>query len=157
MSKTAVYAGTFDPITLGHLDIIARALSVFDTVIVAVATSSSKEPMFELDKRVAMIEACVTHLSNVKVVSFNSLLVDCVKENNANVIIRGLRSVTDFEYEMQLDQVNHSLDDTIQTLYLMPTPEHGFISSSIARTLLKFNAKVDHILPKEILTMVKIS
>lgn len=155
MPKTAIYPGTFDPITLGHFDVIERALHLFDKVVVAVATSESKEPLFDVAKRVAMIQASVAHLDNVTVKPFNKLLVDFVKENGSNIIVRGLRNSSDFEYELQLDYVNHSLNKEIETVYLMPYLEHTHISSSIVRTLLSFDSDVKKMIPKEILTMIK--
>lgn len=152
--RVAIYPGTFDPITLGHFDIITRALHLFDKVIIAVATSQSKQPMFNLDKRVAMIKASVAHLKNIEVQPFDNLLVDFAKSHQSHIIIRGLRAVSDFEYELQLGYVNNSLDDNIETVYLMPTLEHAFVSSSIVRNLLSFNAKVDHVVPKEIIPML---
>ena len=155
MAKIAVYPGTFDPITLGHFDVIERALHLFDKVVIAVATSESKKPLFNLDKRVAMIQASVAHLDNVTVKPFNKLLVNFVKENGSNIIVRGLRNSSDFEYEIQLDYVNHSLNKDIETVYLMPYLEHTHISSSIVRTLLSFDSDVKKMIPKEILTMIK--
>ena len=148
--KIALYPGTFDPITNGHYDIIERALSLFDEVIVAIAVSQDKKPMFTLDERIEMVEKATEHLDNLKVVGFDNLTVDLAKSHNANVLIRGLRAVSDFEYELQLGYLNNSLDDTIETVYLMPKLKHAFVSSSIVRNLLKFNGKTSHILPQEV-------
>ncbi|QFR49327.1 pantetheine-phosphate adenylyltransferase [Sulfurimonas lithotrophica] len=148
--KIALYPGTFDPITNGHFDIIERALGLFDEVIVAVAISTDKKPMFTLDERIEMTKEAVKHLKNVKVVGFNNLTVELAKELDANILIRGLRAVSDFEYELQLGYLNNSLDDSIETVYLMPKLKHAFISSSIVRGLLSFNGKTSHLLPKEV-------
>jgi pantetheine-phosphate adenylyltransferase len=148
--KIALYPGTFDPITNGHFDIIERALRLFDEVIVAVAISADKKPMFTLDERIEMTNKAVIGLKNVRVVGFDNLTVELAKTHNASIIIRGLRAVSDFEYELQLGYLNNSLDDTIETLYLMPKLQHAFISSSIVRNLLKFNAKTEHLLPVEV-------
>ncbi len=150
MEKTALYPGTFDPITNGHFDVIERALRLFDKVIVAVAISQDKKPMFTLDERIEMINAAIGHLENVNVVGFDNLTVDLAHEHNASVLIRGLRAVSDFEYELQLGYLNNSLDDTIETVYLMPKLQHAFVSSSIVRNLLKFNGKTDHLVPNAV-------
>jgi len=150
MKKTALYPGTFDPITNGHFDIIERALNLFDEVIVAVALSVDKKPMYTLDERIVMVEAALRGLKNVTVVGFDNLTVELAKTHNATVLIRGLRAVSDFEYELQLGYLNNSLDEAIETVYLMPKLQHAFISSSIVRNLLKFNAKTEHLVPKEV-------
>lgn len=154
MKKIALYPGTFDPITNGHFDIIERALMLFDEVVVAVALSSDKKPMFSLDERIKMTYEAVKNLKNVKVVGFDNLTVELAKTHNATVLIRGLRAVSDFEYELQLGYLNNSLDSSIETVYLMPKLQHAFISSSIVRNLLKFNAKTEHLLPKEVQNII---
>ncbi len=155
MKKIALYPGTFDPITNGHFDIIERALNLFDEVIVAVAISADKKPMFTLDERIEMTKESVKNLQNVTVVGFDNLTVELARTYNAKVLIRGLRAVSDFEYELQLGYLNNSLDDTIETVYLMPKLQHAFISSSIVRNLLKFNAKTEHLVPKEVQKIIK--
>lgn len=150
MKKTALYPGTFDPITNGHYDIIERALRLFDEVIVAVAISTDKKPMFTLQERINMTNEALKNLKNVKVLGFDNLTVELARTHNATVLIRGLRAVSDFEYELQLGYLNNSLDDKIETVYLMPKLQHAFISSSIVRNLLKFNAKTEHLVPKEV-------
>ena len=152
--KIALYPGTFDPITNGHFDVIERALGLFDTLIIAVADSQSKKPMFTLSERMSMIENSIAHLDNVHVVSYNNLTVDLAKEHKAQILIRGLRAVSDFEYELQLGYLNHSLDESIETVYLMPTLNNAFISSSIVRNLLSFNGKTEHLLPKPVQAMI---
>lgn len=150
LKKIALYPGTFDPITNGHFDIIERALRLFDEVIVAVAISQDKKPMFTLNERIHMAKEAVKDLKNVTVLGFDNLTVEFAKTYGATVLIRGLRAVSDFEYELQLGYLNNSLDDTIETVYLMPKLQHAFISSSIVRNLLKFNAKTEHLLPDEV-------
>lgn len=155
MQRTiALYPGTFDPITNGHFDIIKRATKLFDEVIVAVALSYDKKPMFTLDERIIMAKEAVQSLENVKVVGFDNLTIDLAHEYNASVLIRGLRAVSDFEYELQLGYLNNSLDENIETVYLMPKLKHAFISSSIVRNLLKFNGKTTHLLPKEVQNII---
>ncbi len=154
MKKIAIYPGTFDPITNGHFDIIERTLSLFDKLIIAVALSNDKKPMFTLDERINMVKEAVVGMENVIVVGFDNLTVELARTYEATVLIRGLRAVSDFEYELQLGYLNNSLDDTIETVYLMPKLQHAFISSSIVRNLLKFNAKTEHLLPKEVQNII---
>jgi len=150
LKKIALYPGTFDPITNGHFDVVERALGLFDEVIIAVAVSQDKKPMFSLEERIEMTKKAIAPLKNVSVVGFDNLTVELAKEHDATILIRGLRAVSDFEYELQLGYLNNSLDDTIETVYLMPKLKHAFISSSIVRNLLKFNGKTEHLLPKEV-------
>jgi len=153
--KIALYPGTFDPITNGHFDIIKRALNLFDEVVVAVADSRDKRPMYTLEQRIEMTQLATQNLTNVKVIGFNNLTVDLAKTEQAQILIRGLRALSDFEYELQLGYLNNSLDSSIETVYLMPSLKHAFISSSIVRNLLKFNGKTEHLLPKEVEAMIR--
>lgn len=148
--RRAIYSGTFDPITNGHIDIIKRALQVFDEVIVAVANSNAKNPMFDTDTRVRLVEKATVGM-NVKAKSFNTLLVDFAKSEDINIIIRGLRAVSDFEYELQMGYANNSLDKNIDTMYFMPTLQNAFVSSSVVREVLRFQGCVSHLVPSEIL------
>ena len=152
--RIALYPGTFDPVTNGHLDIIKRACSLFDEVIIAVADSKEKKPMFSLDERVMLVNKAIGNDLSARVVGFDNLTVDLAAELNAKVLIRGLHAVSDFEYELQLGYLNHSLDAGIETVYLMPSLKHAFISSSIVRNLLKFNGKTDHLLPSEVQAVI---
>ena len=154
MHKIALYPGTFDPITNGHFDIIERALKLFDEVVVAVADSSDKRPRFQLDERIKMVELAIDGLERVRVVGFDNLTVELAKSLNSTVLIRGLRAVSDFEYELQLGYLNNSLDSEIETVYLMPKLKHAFISSSIVRNLLKFNGKTEHLLPASVQNVI---
>lgn len=149
--KRAIYPGTFDPITNGHIDIIQRASEMFDEIIVAVAENKTKKPIFTIEERVVMSEKSTKSISNVKVISFNSLLVDLSDELDANIIIRGIRAVSDFEYEFQMGYANSSLKKEMETIFLMPSLEYAFISSSIVRSLLPFNGKIEHLVPHCIL------
>jgi len=155
MSKIALYPGTFDPITNGHFDIIKRALKLFDKVIVAVAISKEKIPIFSLDERIIMAKKSLNTLDNVSVVGFDTLTVDLAKKHNASILIRGLRAVSDFEYELQMGYLNNSLDDTIETVYLMPNLQHAFVSSSIVRGLMKYNGKISHLVPQQALKIIE--
>jgi len=154
LRKIALYPGTFDPITNGHFDIIERALKLFDEVIIAVAESHEKQPMFSLEDRIDMAEKATLKLGNIRVVGFNNLTVELAKTHGATILIRGLRALSDFEYELQLGYLNNSLDDSIETVYLMPKLKHAFISSSSVRSLLKFKAKTEHLLPSEVQNII---
>jgi len=155
LKKIALYPGTFDPITNGHFDIIERAKNLFDEVIVAVAASVDKKPMFTLNERIAMVQEAIKDLDGVRVVGFDNLTIDLAHEHNAKVLIRGLRAVSDFEYELQLGYLNNSLDESIETVYLMPKLQNAFISSSIVRNLLKFQGKTEHLLPNAVQATVE--
>ena len=146
MIKRAIYPGTFDPITVGHLDIMKRASAMFDEIIVAVAKSASKIPMFSHEQRIEMVKATTKEFGNVTVVGFEGLLVDLSNKLDANIIVRGLRAVSDFEYEIQMGYANSSLKKELETIFLMPSLEYGFVSSSVVRSILPFNGKVDHLL-----------
>ncbi len=133
MSVIAVYPGTFDPMTNGHSDLIQRASRIFEKVIVAVAANPSKTPLFDLQQRVDMAEEILSDLPNVEVCGFSALLVNFVKEKNAHVILRGLRAVSDFEFEMQLASMNRRLENEIETLFLTPSEQNSFLSSSLVK------------------------
>ena len=154
--KIAIYPGTFDPITLGHISVIKRARKIFDKVIVGVADSGSKQPMFDLDTRVLMAKESVKSISNVEVFPFYSLLVNFCQEQKVNTIIRGLRAVSDFEYELQIGYANASMDKNIDTIYLMPNLEHAFISSTVVRDIVKHGGDAAHLVPHEILKFLEI-
>lgn len=149
--KKAIYSGTFDPITNGHMDIISRAAKIFDEVIIAVAKSERKGPMFSHDQRVQYAKAATKHIKGVKVIGFDTLLVDLATTLKVTTIIRGLRAVSDFEYELQMGYANSSINDEIETLYLMPTLENAFVSSTIVREIIRFEGKFCHLVPKEVL------
>ena len=149
--KKAIYPGTFDPVTNGHIDIINRACKIFDKIIVAVADNKDKNTMFSLEKRVEMMKKATKNFPKVEVKPFNTLLVEFAKKENSKIIIRGLRAVSDFEYELQMGYANQSLDNEIETIYLMPKLENAFISSSVVRSILKYSGDVSHLVPKEII------
>jgi len=135
MDVTAVYPGTFDPITNGHSDLISRASRIFDRIIVAVAANPSKKPTFELGERVELAKTVLKDLKNVEVIGFDTLLVHFVKSCSAQVILRGLRAVSDFEYEFQLAGMNRRLDPKIETVFLTPAEQYAYISSSLVREI----------------------
>ncbi len=147
---TAVYPGSFDPLTNGHLDIITRASKMFDRVIVGVLKNSSKSPAFSVEERVDFIKRTTMHLGNVEAVSFNGLLVDFARQNDCKVIIKGLRAVSDFEYEFQMALANKSQADEIETFFLTTSQEYMFLSSSIVKELARYNGDLSTLVPKEI-------
>jgi pantetheine-phosphate adenylyltransferase len=147
MITKAIYPGTFDPVTLGHLDIVTRAAQMFDQVILAVAASPSKKPMFSLDERVALAGEVIAHLSNVEVVGFSDLMANFARDQQANVLVRGLRAVSDFEYEMQLAQMNRHLLPTLESVFLMPSEGFSFISSSLVKEVARHGGDVTAFLP----------
>lgn len=150
MTTKAIYPGTFDPVTLGHLDIVTRAALMFDQVILAVAASPSKKPMFSLDERVALASEVVRHLPNVNVVGFSDLMANFAREQQANVLVRGLRAVSDFEYEMQLAQMNRHLLPTLESVFLMPSEGFSFVSSSLVKEVARHGGDVTAFLPASV-------
>ncbi len=132
---TAIYPGTFDPITNGHSDLVARAARLFDHVVVAVASNPGKAPTFGLERRVAMAHAVLAHLDNVEITPFSTLLVDLVRQYEEGVLLRGLRAVSDFEHEFQLAGMNRRLAPDVETLFLTPAEQHAYISSSLVREI----------------------
>lgn len=148
--RTAVYPGTFDPITNGHLDLISRASVLFDQVIVAIAESTNKKPAFTLQERVTMAEHALGNHSNVRVVGFNSLLANFVHEMKAGVLLRGLRAVSDFEYEFQLASMNRHLIANVETVFLTPSEQYSFISSSLVREVARLGGNVSEFVPANV-------
>ncbi|MDO4493485.1 MAG: pantetheine-phosphate adenylyltransferase [Clostridia bacterium] len=147
--RICVYPGSFDPFTLGHLDVLKKAITLFDKVYVSVLNNSAKNPVFTVEERVRMIEQIVESegLENVKPSSFGGLLVDYVDRVGAGYIIRGLRAITDFEYEFQIDAMNSRMNPSVNTVYFMAKPEHSFLSSSMIREIASFNADLKGLVP----------
>jgi pantetheine-phosphate adenylyltransferase len=150
MKTLAIYPGTFDPITNGHLDIITRATKLFDHVIVAVAASARKTPAFDIKQRLHWVNTATQSFANVEAVSFSGLLVDFAKKKKAKIILRGLRALADFEYELQLLGMNRQLAPEIETLFLAPTEQFAFISSSIVREIAEMGGDVSAFVPKSV-------
>ena len=151
MQINAIYPGTFDPITNGHLDIIARASKLYNTVIVAVAVNRGKTPLFSLEERVEMVNSVITEFTNVRVIGFDNLLVDCAQQQGATVILRGLRAVSDFEYEFQLAGMNRRLAPQLETIFLTPAEQYEFISSSMIREIAQLKGNVACFVPETVL------
>lgn len=147
MKNIAVYPGTFDPITFGHVDLIERATKIFDNVIVAIADNKNKKPLFTLSERVELTTKTLVNYKNVKVAGFDSLLLDFVKQQGANVILRGLRTVTDFDYEFQLASMNRFLNPIVESLFLMPAEKYMSVSSSLVREIALFGGDVSGFVP----------
>lgn len=150
MQKRAIYPGTFDPLTHGHLDIVTRAACMFDTVILAIAASPSKKPMFDLAERVELARQSTAHLGNVEVMGFSDLMANFARTQQANILIRGLRAVADFEYEMQLAHMNRHLMPELESVFLMPSKEWSFISSSLVKEVARHDGDVTHFLPEAV-------
>jgi pantetheine-phosphate adenylyltransferase len=153
--KTAIYPGTFDPVTFGHIDVLERAAKIFETVIISVAKSSGKNTLFTIDERIQMIRKAVKNPSNIKVESFGNLLVDYAKSKKAGVIVRGLRAVSDFEYEFQLALTNRKIAPDIETVFLMPNEKYSFISSTFVKEIAKFGGDVSPFVPKPVAVFLK--
>lgn len=145
--KIAVYPGSFDPITLGHIDIINRGLQIFDSIIVAVARNSAKNSLFSIDERVELIRQVLADNGRAKVDTFDGLLVEYVRSQGATVIIRGLRAISDFEYEFQIAQMNRSISQQVETLFMMTSVPYGYLSSSIVKEVSSLNGPVDSLVP----------
>ena len=148
--RTAIYPGTFDPLTNGHLDLIKRGLCMFDRIIIAVAPSLKKQPLFTIEERLAFIKSAVTGLKGAEAAAFDGLLVDYVKKRKGVAILRGLRAVSDFEYELQIALMNRRLNHSIETVFMMPSEEYTFLTSSIIKEVTSFGGSVKGLVPEEV-------
>ncbi|MEB3295720.1 MAG: pantetheine-phosphate adenylyltransferase [Synechococcales bacterium] len=146
----AIYPGSFDPITLGHLDIIERGTRLFDRVVVAIARNPNKTPLFTVEQRISQIQRATAHLTSVEVDSFEGLTVTYARSRNASVLIRGLRAISDFEMELQMAHTNKTLFETLETVFLVTSNEYSFLSSSVVREIAKFGGPVDHLVPHHV-------
>ncbi len=153
--QTAVYPGSFDPCTNGHLDIIRRASKLFDKVVVAVLVNEKKNPIFTLDERVEMLKSTTSDLGNVEICSFSGLLADFMKNNGYNVIVKGLRAVSDYEYEFQMALTNRALCDSVETVFMPCSSEFMFLSSSIVKEVAKYNGELKGLVPDELVPVIK--
>jgi len=150
MQRIAVYPGTFDPITNGHTDLVSRAARVFPKVIIGIAESPHKKPLFNLEERISQAQNQMSHLGNVEVVGFSNLLVEFVQQIGASVIVRGLRAVSDFEYEFQLASMNRHLAPNVETLFLTPDEDYSFISSSLVKEIARLDGDVSEFVCPEV-------
>lgn len=155
MKKRAVYPGTFDPITNGHIDLIKRGLTIFDEIVVAVAYNPFKHPLFTAEERLSLIKNVTDKMENVHVETFSGLLIDYVKSKGINVIIKGIRAVSDFEYEFKMALMNRTLDPTIEMIYLMPAEEYSFISSSLIKEVAFLDGKINRLVPTIVAKAIK--
>lgn len=153
--STAVFPGSFDPVTTGHVDLIRRASRMFDRLVVGVLVNSAKQPLFSKEERVAMLREITADQDNIEVSSFEGLLVDFVKEQHADAIVRGLRTPGDFEYELPLAQANHKLSVQADTIFLASAPEYSYISSSAVRELFRYQADISGYVPETVLRYMR--
>ena len=155
MAITAIYPGTFDPITNGHLDILQRSLRLFNHIILGIGPNPKKTALFSIDERIDMVVEAIKDLPNVTVEVFDGLLVDFAKKKSASAIIRGLRAVSDFEYEFQMALMNRKLDDKIETVFLMPSEEYSYLTSSIIKVVSSLNGDISSLVPRHVHTILK--
>ena len=154
MKTIAIYPGSFDPITNGHVDLIHRACKLFDKVIIAITQNTNKDSFLSINQRVKAVETAIEPLTNTRVLSFDSLLVDFAREHNAQIIIRGLRAVSDFDYEFQLSGMNKRLNPAIETLFMTPSEEFANISSSLVREILSLGGDISQFVPESVKTIL---
>ena len=155
MQDIGIYPGSFDPVTLGHLDIVERGSKIFSKLIVAVLTNPSKKPLFTADERVIMLKEATEHISNVEVLKFDGLLVDLAKENKAKIIIKGLRAVSDFEYEFQMALMNKKLDKNIETIFMMTNGKYSYLSSKIVKEVASLGGCIRDVVPENVAVRLK--
>jgi pantetheine-phosphate adenylyltransferase len=155
MKHIAVYPGTFDPVTYGHIDLVERSLRIFGELIIAVAANPKKQPLFSLEERVDMFKTVTANYKNIRIEGFDGLLVDYVKQKNAVAIIRGLRAISDFEYEMQMALMNRRFDNTIETVFMMPNEAYSFITSTMVKEAAGYGGDVSTLVPPVVLGRLK--
>jgi pantetheine-phosphate adenylyltransferase len=148
--RTAIYPGSFDPLTNGHLDVIERAVKLFDRVVVAVAKNEGKQPLFELEERLELVRTAIKHLPNAEADSFDCLLVDYAKQRQAQAIVRGLRAVSDFEFEFQLALMNRKLNEKVETIFMMPKDTYTFLSSRIIKEIARLGGDINAFVPAHV-------
>ena len=150
MTTKAIYPGTFDPITKGHIDLAERASKLFDEVVIAIAASPSKQPLFDVNERLEMAQISLSHVDNISLSGFDGLLIECVRTAQAQVVMRGLRAVSDFEYEFQLAAMNRRLDPTVETMFLTPSENYTFLSASMVKEIASLGGDVSQFLHPQI-------
>ena len=153
--RKAIFAGSFDPITNGHLDIINRASKLYDELYVGVLINPNKKGLFSFSERIDLIEKCVKHLDNVKIIGFNGLLVDYCKKENIDVLVRAIRNSSDVDYELQIAHVNKELSPNIETMIMITNPKYSFVSSSIIKDVARFNGDINNLVPETVACAIK--
>jgi pantetheine-phosphate adenylyltransferase len=154
MTRAVLYPGTFDPLTNGHLDLITRATKLFDRVVVAIAANPGKQPLFSMEQRVAMTEQAISELTNVEVIGFSGLLVDFAEEQKVQALLRGIRAVSDFEYEFQLANMNRRLAPSIESVFLTPDETNTFISSSLVKEVARYGGDISSFVPTNVAALL---
>lgn len=152
--KRAIYPGSFDPVTFGHIDMIERSAKIVDELVVAVLNNSAKNPLFSVEERVSMLKDITSHVPNVKIQFFDGLLIDYAKKIGATIIIRGLRAVTDFEYELQIAQTNRIVSSEIDTVFLTPSLEYAYLSSTIVKEVASYGGDISHFVPEQLIPQI---
>ena len=152
--RRAIYPGSFDPVTFGHIDMMERSAKVVDELVVAVLINSAKKPLFSVKERVSMLEEIAGHIPNIRITSFHGLLIDYAREVNASIIIRGLRAVTDFEYELQIAQTNRIVNSEIDTLFLTTSLEYAYLSSTIVKEVASYGGDISHFVPEQLIERI---
>lgn len=152
--RRAIYPGSFDPATFGHIDMIQRSAQIVDELVVAVLINSAKSPLFSVEERVSMLEEISGHIPNIRITSFNGLLIDYAREVDASVIVRGLRAVTDFEYELQIAQTNRIINSQIDTVFLTTSLEYAYLSSTIVKEVASYGGDISHFVPERLIDRI---
>ena len=152
--KRAIYPGSFDPVTFGHIDMIERSAKMVDELVVAILINSAKNPLFSVEERVSMLEEISGHIPNIRITSFNGLLIDYAREVDASVIVRGLRAVTDFEYELQIALTNRIINSQIDTVFLTTSLEYAYLSSTIVKEVASYGGDISHFVPERLIDRI---
>ena len=154
-NRIALYPGTFDPVTFGHIDIMRRAVKLFDRLVVAVALNPNKHPLFSLEERVKFIKNATKKFSKIEVIPFDNLLISLAHAKKASVVIKGLRAITDFEFELQMGLMNRTLDESIETLFMIPSQEYSFLSSNLVKEIARHGGDVSKLVPRDVIKELK--
>ncbi len=152
--KRAIYPGSFDPVTFGHIDMIERSAKIVDELVVAILVNSAKNPLFSVEERVSMLREITGHDPNIKITSFHGLLIDYARKVDASIIVRGLRAVTDFEYELQIAQTNRIVDDRVDTVFLTTSLEYAYLSSTIVKEVASYGGDISHFVPEQLIDRI---
>ena len=152
--RRAIYPGSFDPVTFGHIDMIERSAKIVDELVVAILINSAKNPLFSVEERVSMLREITGHVPNIKITSFHGLLIDYARKVDASIIVRGLRAVTDFEYELQIAQTNRIVDDRVDTVFLTTSLEYAYLSSTIVKEVASYGGDISHFVPEQLIDRI---